>query len=396
LGKGEKMGIGLVKPSWIGFMVISALLMLGETPRSFGQQVTWGKGRYLRPEPCPISPDFQPGPPAPSDQAPSVDQVPGEPTLAPERFAALEGESVALATPNMIGDVLFPSGTRRVIVDANGQTHSFVLPAAGHGFKIADDGNPLPQDRVYVGENFYNNVNSEANRRVGSDVGIINVNRVNFGFEKTILEGNFSLSVFFPLNTLSTEGSTTPGLGGAWTDIGNLTVVLKGVLWQDRSLGNAVSAGLAVTFPTGADSFARVGSVTDSINNTSLQPFLALILNSGDFFVMGFSAVEIPTDSNDVTLFFNDIGIGYYAYRTRQSERHLTAVIPTVELHGNTPLNHRGLFNGPAGTQDWLDVTGGATFIFKERTSLAVGVATPVTGLKPFDVEGIVQVNVHF
>jgi hypothetical protein len=422
IGKGEKMGFGFVKPRtkfqcplgiwFLGFSswnlvlpLAGAFLVLFGTP-SFGQQVTWGQGRQnCKSEPCPVFRDYQPGPAAPEAQAPSVEQPGSAPTLSPERFAALEGENVALASPNMIGDILVPSGSRRVITvttvtGPNGRTQSqsffFTIPAAGHGFKIADDGNPLPQDRVFLDYNFFNNVNTDLNRRLGADIHTIDVNREVFGLEKTFLEGNASLSVLFPLNTLSTEDGPPVGLGGSWTDVGDLTVVLKGVLWQDRSRGDALAIGLAVTFPTGADSFARTGEVSDSINNTSLQPFLGLTWNLGDFYVMGFSAVEIPTDSNDVTLFFNDIGIGYYVYRGGGHDQFLTAVVPTIEVHGNTPLNHRGLLNGPAGTPDWLDVTGGATIQFKERATLAIGVATPLTGIKPFDVEGIVQMNVHF
>ena len=97
-----------------------------------------------------------------------------------------------------------------------------------------------------------------------------------------------------------------------------------------------------------------------------------------------------------MTLIYNDVGVGYYLYRHYGEDRIVTAVIPTLEAHLNTPVNHRGTFNGPTGTPDWFDFTGGCTLEFCHRSSLGVGVCAPVTGAKPFDVEAIVQLNVRF
>jgi hypothetical protein len=93
---------------------------------------------------------------------------------------------------------------------------------------------------------------------------------------------------------------------------------------------------------------------------------------------------------------YNDLCFGYFLYRDRTGERFLTALIPTIELHVNTPLNHRGSLNGDLGTPDWVDITGGTIFELCRRSTLSLGVCAPVTGAKPFDVEGIVQVNFRF
>src|SRR5205823_14358901 len=57
------------------------------------------------------------------------------------------------------------------------------IPAECHSFKIADDQNARPQDRVFFDYNYYNNVG--ANFRLGTDVSNMNVNRGVVGFEKT-------------------------------------------------------------------------------------------------------------------------------------------------------------------------------------------------------------------
>jgi hypothetical protein len=71
----------------------------------------------------------------------------------------------------------------------------------------------------------------------------------------------------------------------------------------------------------------------------------------------------------------------------------LTGVAPTLELHLNDPLNHRGVlrFADPAGTPDVVDLTAGMNFVLCQRARLALGVVTPLTGPKPFDVEAIGQ-----
>jgi hypothetical protein len=43
-----------------------------------------------------------------------------------------------------------------------------------------------------------------------------------------------------------------------------------------------------------------------------------------------------------------------------------------------------------------VDLTAGATFGLGNRSILALGVVTPVTGPKPFDVEALVQLNIRF
>jgi hypothetical protein len=135
-----------------------------------------------------------------------------------------------------------------------------------------------------------------------------------------------------------------------------------------------------------------------SFHETTLQPFVGYRFGWGDFFVHGFTSVDVPTDGNDVTMLFNDIGVGYYAYRNRDEDAIVRAIIPTFEVHVNTPLNHRGAlnFNDLAGTADTVDLTFGATFELGQRSTLAVAFVTPVTGPRPFDYEILAQLNIRF
>jgi len=351
------------------------------------------------PVPCPTPPERPPLELKPSPTPLPVPQA-SEPMLSAERTAAFEGETVALAAPNMIGDLLVPSGSSRLVFVTTSPTatatRSFRIPSASHGFKMANNESPRPQNRVFFNFNYFNDVEGRVNRQLGSDIGTEKVYMETFGFEKTFLDGNASLEMRLPLNTLTASGSRTPGLGGNFTDIGNLTVVFKGVLWADNLTGNLISGGLAVTVPTGPNSFAGSGATVGTFQDTVLQPYLGYIWTRGNFFFHGFSALDIPTDPNDVTLLYNDLGVGYFLKREPGGARFVTAVAPTFEVHVNDPLDHRGSIASSGSIPDWVDLTEAVTLEFRGRSTLAVGVSEPVSGLKPYDVEAILQLNVRF
>ena len=90
-----------------------------------------------------------------------------------------------------------------------------------------------------------------------------------------------------------------------------------------------------------------------------------------------------------MTILSNDVGLGYYLYRNPDADGFLTAIAPTFEVHVNTPLNHRDVFdaNDRAGTPDVVNLTYGVNFGFARSAVLTLGFVTPVTGPKPFDYE---------
>src|SRR5262249_52290967 len=113
-------------------------------------------------------------------------------------------------------------------------------------------------------------------------------------------------------------------------------------------------------------------------------------------YLQGFTSLAVPTDARDVTLLFNDIVVGYWLYRNNSPETWLSGVIPDLELHVNTPLNHRDIASsGPLGFPDTVDITAGSYFVFR-RAVLGLAVGVPLTGPKPFDVEGIANLNIRF
>lgn len=275
------------------------------------------------------------------------------------------------------------------------------LVASVRGIKISENQSPRPQDRVFYSFNFYNNLNRDVNQRFEVPLSNIRVYRSIFGLEKTFDQGNGSVGFRVPLNTVTAD-STLRGnfnrAGGTSTALGDLSVYAKYILKQDPATGSLISAGLAITPPTGPGNFAGANYLSGAIHNTTFQSFAGYIWSRDRFYIQGFSALEFPVDPRDVTILYNDIGVGYFLYRATSRDQFLTAVVPTFEAHINTPLNHRDVFNrnDPAGTADSVNLTYGIHFQLGQRSLLTLAMVTPVTGPQPFQYEAAALLNIFF
>ena len=287
----------------------------------------------------------------------------------------------------MLGD-LAPSFGPSVLAAPGSRPGAVQVPWA-RGYKMADNQSPRPQDRVFVAFNFFDDLSQPG----GSALHQVKVYREFFGVEKTFLDGNASIGLRLPLNTISAQ-SSTPGGGGTSTALGDLTVFIKGIFWQNRATGSLLSGGLAVTTPNGPSNFAGA-SFAKAVPSSSLQPFLSYIANFGDWFVQGFSGSNIPTDARVAPMYYNDVGVGYFLYRAADPDAWISAVVPTFEVHVNTPLSHRS--TAPfVGAPDVVDLTFGSSFGLGRRAVLSAGVVNPVTGPRPYELEAVVLLNVFF
>jgi hypothetical protein len=307
----------------------------------------------------------------------------------------VQGAIFNVPLTNGVTGAVIPAGTPLTATAASNLRESTrtVLPAVSTGalpllargaFKIADNESPRPQDRVFLTYNFYNNVDASLNPPGFPQT---NVHREGIGFEKTFLGGNASIGMRLPF--AEDQGDSSVSRSG----VGDLSIILKYAFINNRETGNVISAGLVVTVPTGAN-FLPEG--VPDINPTLLQPFVGAIYNIGDFYLQGFSSIVVPTDSQDVTLWLNDIAVGWFLYRSRDCDRLVTAIVPTLEAHITTPLNHRNALTDPIPGIDIVDLTGGVTVGLGSRSTLGLGVVTPLTGPKPFDVEAQAYFNFRF
>jgi hypothetical protein len=134
------------------------------------------------------------------------------------------------------------------------------------------------------------------------------------------------------------------------------------------------------------------------VHDTTVQPFVGYLWRRGRFYLHGFAALDVPTSARDVTMVYNDVGIGYYAYRNADATGLLMALVPTFEVHINTPVTH-GDYNNPldlTGTADVVNLTYGLSALIGQNSVLTFGIVTPVTVPRPFDFEAIVLLNFRF
>ena len=276
------------------------------------------------------------------------------------------------------------------------------LTPSVRGLKIAENQSPRPQDRIFFTFNYFDNVNNALNRHFEAPVTDIKVYREIFGVEKTFDDGNGSLGLRLPLDTLWSR-PTVPArfkqFGGTSTSLDDLSVFSKYILKQDPETGSLISTGLAVTPTTGPGNFAGATYIGSSTTHTTMiQPFLGYLWVRDNFYLQGFSAFEFPVNPAQATFMYNDVGIGYFLLRDTEGDGFLTAVAPTFEVHVNTPLNHRDVYNAndPAGSADVVNLTYGLNLEFQRNSLLTFGFVTPVTGPRPFDFEFLLLFNYRF
>jgi hypothetical protein len=265
------------------------------------------------------------------------------------------------------------------------------------GFKIAENMSPRPQDRFFFDFNYYNNLNDTINTRDQAPIDHLKAYRYLFGMEKTFNEGKGSIGLRFPINTLTADSPGNVISTPTRTAMGNLSIFAKYILEQNVQTGSLASVGLVVTTPTGPGRFAGAPYLF-GLNTITFQPFLGYIYNFGNWYIQGFSAFDFPGNIRDVTLMYNDIGIGYYLFRSDDPDRFLTAFAPTFEVHVNTPLTHRDWRNplDIAGSPDVVNLTYGLNFQLRRSAILTTALITPVSSPQPFNTEFAVFLNIFY
>ncbi|MBI1830462.1 MAG: hypothetical protein HYR84_03315 [Planctomycetes bacterium] len=252
--------------------------------------------------------------------------------------------SVQTITTTTIDSELGPVTTTRTVPTT--QTRTVLIPIfAGAGVKIAENESPMPIDRVFFTYNFYGNlrganqatapsqttttdVNGPTTTTVTTNIPgtppiTSNLHREIFGFEKTFLGGFASIELRLPLvqQLADVEGFSARG-------VGDLTILGKYAFLLNRDVGDVLSAGLAVTVPTGRS----ILTIDGNVHATLVQPWFGYIWNFDRFYIQAFHSVVIPTDSRDVALLFNDVGVNFWLYRGGPN-RLARFVVATAEFH---------------------------------------------------------------
>lgn len=352
-----------------------------------------GPAPVAAPAGLPTTPQAPGRPPAPDRAAPPA----VAPVFAEAAPAGTEAPGGAYA-PQMLGDSLayfsqvnFVNPTSLLL--SPGQAVNVLVPVgslAGSAFKIAENESPRPVDRVWANIDYYTAVYHSLRPGTAPHV---RINREVIGGEKTFLGGDASIGIRVPVFEYN---DSIGGTNGA--NLGDVTIVTKFALLRDNDSGSILSAGVCFTLPTGpgtgiiAPGGLNTFFPTENINPTIIQPWVGGIYKpSEQLYIHGFSSLAFPTDDSVPTVWFNDIGAGYYAYRG-----NCCAVIPTAELHLTTGLGHQGSQGFPVGVVDTLVAILGCHAAWNDGTTVTIGWGFPLTGPQPFANELLLQINRHF
>ncbi len=264
-------------------------------------------------------------------------------------------------------------------------------------FKLSENMSPRPQDRIFFNFNYYNGLNNTINLKDGSPITQMKAYIYNFGVEKTFNNGLGSIGIRLPLDNLTANSFGNVISTPTTTALGDLTVFAKYILAQNVQTGSLITACFAITPQTATSRFAGAPYLLP-LNSTYFQPCLAYIYNYNRWYLQGFTGFIFPSNPNDVTLLYNDIGIGCFLVRNPDPHAFLTALAPVFEVHVNNPINHRDWFNrfDIAGSPDVVDLTYGINFGFRNQAVLTAAFVTPVTSPKPFDTEAVLMLNIYY
>ncbi len=265
------------------------------------------------------------------------------------------------------------------------------------GIKITENQSPRPMDRIYFDFNYYNNLNDTLNRRDLSPITRMRAYTYLLGFEKTFNEGLGSIGIRVPLDSLSASSVNNVASTPTTVAPGDMSLYAKYILAQNQSTGSLVSAGFALTLPTGPGKFAG-SPYLFGINSIYFQPYLGYIYNYNRWYLQGFTGMSFSANTSDVSIIYNDVGIGYFLKRSQDPREFITAIAPTFEIHVDNPINHRDVYNrfDIAGSPDLLDLTFGFNIEFRRTAVLTFAFVTPVTSPKPFDSEAAILFNFYF
>jgi hypothetical protein len=331
-------------------------------------------------------------------------------------------------TPNMFGDS-WESGNGINVSGPDGFSSAETPLAGGNRrMKISENDNSLPQDRIFV---LYNHFQDAAAIEDVPIVGpatqrSISLDRYTIGFEKTFRDGLWSAELRMPFG--GGYGYQSLDFSSFAGQIGNLDVVLKRVVY--RSEATVAAVGLCIDTPTGSDATGAAQGVEYDIRNQAvfLSPYVGILRTPNDkLFYQAFLQLDVPTNGNridyvdtvgpvtgsfgtlyDQTLMYADLSVGYWLSRN-PSANWVTGLAGIVELHYTTTVQDASIVNGStygryfsfgnfSNRVDVLDLTVGLHTELVQHTLCRVAGVVPLrTGAdRLFNAEVQVQLERRF
>lgn len=349
--------------------------------------------------PAPPQAPSLPSQPAPMPSEPSISQPPESSFREALASAGEAGtQPSASYSPGFFGDLLPSLIITPVFIP---ETGAFGLmaspnPSQAGGIKIVEGDSPRPTNRLYYNYNFFGNVDVNTALNLGTPFPPMHVHRHIIGFEKTFLGGDASVGLRLPFFSL-TGDSVAYETGFT----GDLSVITKYALINNRETGNVWSAGLILGTPTGGspNPIANQGNQRPEqprYRGVQVVPYTGYILNfcCQRLYFQGFHGVAVPTENEEPTFISNGFGLGYWLIREPRAD-FIQGFVPTVEVHVNTPLNNFSANRfGQTLMRNSVNLTSGA-YIVLPRSIIGGAVGVPLAW-GPHRIEALASWTLRF
>lgn len=329
-----------------------------------------------------------------------------------EQFASFGGDGFA-SDSLIIGDLLNP----RTII----QGRSVVTPGGTSRYKMAENQNPIPRDRLFYN---YSHFHNAVDDNVGTE---FDINRHTFGIEKTFLSDMVSFETRIPfartLASMQNVGFGQPFIEG--TEFGDIAYAGK-LLIVNGSLIK-VSAGFAGSIPTAEDVYINQNGNVTMLKNEAwhLGPFIGAVFQPGSRLVIS-SVIQMDFDLNgnefydsatntmgqfqDQNLFMATVS-GAYWLTQNNNDAFVSGLAGILELHYTTSTvegdfitpggysneRNNAIISTEGATTNILNLTGGIQMLLGPQNSLVIGAGVPLRDNKVqdklFDTEILLQYN---
>lgn len=341
-------------------------------------------------------------------QIPTVD-----PSVGADLFSinsGLEGSQTAL-TPNSIGDLRAGSFS---LFTVQGIMVDNPLVGGDRRFKVTENFNPNPTNRVFFNYNHYHNSVTGLDGTEG------NLDRYTFGLEKMIGDIS-SIEVRIPFSN-GLAPTQVFGQRRMGYQFGNVTLISKTILTQTNN--SIVSGGVALTLPTAQNATVALAptEVLTFVNDAyHLQPYIGFSATSDMFFMQAYGAVDFVLNGDVVRRQVSMQSEKYHdqnllsldaiggVWLSRNNNGFVTASAGVVELHYITTVNDTdtAFEDGGGGAlllnqfnrMDILNLTTGIHLYLGESTRFTIGAGVPLRTVGPeklFDAEIVAQFNRYF
>lgn len=356
-----------------------------------------------------------------------VEIGPNQNVINPGPFLAQQTSQFVLVDPDTL-----PNDVSNQVYNIVGQPEAIDIPSPGSATvvgrsKLAENGSPIPRDRVFFNYSFFDNA------ALTSDG--ISVHRYTPGFEKTFNNGYGSVEFRAPFaSTLNSDLITDGSSNGGDAEFGNITTYFKHLIYLDEYWAHSI--GLGISAPTGNDVrlLTPTGQTLLQIRNDAFHvlPFFgSLFTPTEELFIQGMIQYDIDASgnrvevanlggaandfttigrANDATFVYWSVSAGYWVYRDETGSSLLTGLAPMVELHYNQSIQADDVVSGSdnvgnyyqvgagVGSLQVLNATMGLTAILGRNSTLSMAYVTPLgnSADQQFDGELRVFLNWYF